>query len=113
MKTTSNQQLYPDLNSKLTEHIFGDHWDVSAVAHIIRNKSESGKSPAFLYLGAKEAGLLRKHLASAFGDESITTFHDSYYMGLRIVIVDTQQHISTGGCKKTLTVQAADLRYAS
>lgn len=113
MKTTSNSQGYPDLDSKPTEHIFGAHWDTIAVARIIRANSESGKSPAFLYLGGKEAELLREHLASAFGEDCVATLHDTYYMGLKVVIVDAQQYICTGGCKKSLTVQAPDLRFAS
>ncbi|MGJ8643963.1 MAG: hypothetical protein ACSHX9_11185 [Luteolibacter sp.] len=113
MKTTSNVQGYPDLNTQPTEHIFGAHWDTVAVARIIRRNSESGKSPAYLYLGGKEAELLRKHLASAFGEECVATLHDTYYMGLKVVIVDAQQYICTGGSKETLTLQASDLRFAS
>lgn len=113
MKTTSNTHGYPDLGSQPTEHQFGDHWDTIAVARIIRDNSESGKSPAFLYLGRKEVTLLRRHLAEAFGEESVTTLHDTYYMGLKVVSVDAEQYICTGGRKEALTLQAPDFRHAS
>lgn len=113
MKTTTNNKGYPDLFSRPTSHIFGGNWDTIAVARLIRENSELGKSPAFLYLGRKESELLRQHLAAAFGEESVTTLHDTYYMGLEVVIVDAEQYICTGGSKVSLTVQAPDFRYAS
>ena len=113
MKTTSYDKGYPDLATHPTEHKFGDHWDTVAVARLIRANSESGKSPSFLYLGRKESDLLRKHLADAFGEDSVPTLHDTYYMGLKVVIVDSHEYITTGGSKAALTLQAPNFRHAS
>ncbi|MEP2774630.1 MAG: hypothetical protein ABJQ29_06545 [Luteolibacter sp.] len=113
MKTNTKLQGYPDLFSRATEHTFGDTWDTVAVARLIRENSTSGKSPAFLYLGRKESELLRGHLAAAFGEESVTTLHDTYYMGIKVVMVDAEQYICTGGSKAALTLQAPGYRRAS
>jgi len=113
MNTTYSKQTYPDLFSRPTAHSFGDTWDTVAVARIIRDNSEERKSPAFLYLGRTEAELLRAHLGAAFGEESVTTLHDTYYMGLKVVTVDTDHYICTGGSKEVRTIQTPVFRHAS
>jgi hypothetical protein len=104
---------YPDLDACPSSHKFHGTWDTLAVARLIRSNSESGKSPAFLFLGRQETELLRQHLANAFGEEAVTTLHDTYYMGLRIVPVDAEAYICTGGSKLTQTLQAPAFRAAS
>lgn len=113
MKANSTHREYPDLFSHPSAHIFGKSWDPIAVTRIIRLNSGNGQSPAFLYLGRYEAELLKQHLADAFGDECVTTLHDTYYMGLKVIIVDAQKYISTGGHKKIMTIQAPDFSRAS
>ncbi len=99
--------------SRPTSHKFQGAWDTLAVARVIRSNSESGKSPAFLFLGREETELLRQHLGQAFGEESVTTLHDTYYMGLKVVPVDAETYICTGGSKLSQTVQAHSFRAAS
>ncbi len=112
MNTTA-LKTYPDLFSRPTSHKFNGTWDTLAVARMIQSNSEAGKCPAFLFVGREETELLRQHLAKAFGEESVTTLHDSYYMGLKIVPVDAEAYISTGGSKLSQTVQAPVYRAAS
>lgn len=113
MKANSHPPKYPDLSSNPTALTFGKNWDTLAVARLIHGNSPSGTSPAFLFLGRKEASLLHDHLAQAFGEESVTTLHDTYYMGLKIIMVDAEQYIRTGGSKPALTLQSPRLRHAS
>lgn len=113
MNTTQNKQGFPDLYSQPSAHKFAGIWDTVAVARIIRGNSEAGRSPAFLYLGRTESELLRAHLGAAFGEDSVTTLHETYYMGLKVVTVDAEQYICTGGSKETRTIQAPEFRRAS
>ncbi len=113
MNTTHLKQTYPDLFSRPTAHTFNGTWDTVAVARIIRANSEIGRCPAFLYLGAEETGLLRNHLGEAFGEDAVSTLHETYYMGLKVVTVDAERYISTGGSKASATIQAPYFRRAS
>jgi hypothetical protein len=67
---------------------------------MVSENSASGRSPAYLFLGRLETELLRRHLGRAFGVEAVTTLHQTYYMGLQIVTVDANSHVSTGGSKQ-------------
>ncbi len=75
------------------------NWDTLAVARLIKENSTSETSPAFLYLGRQEAILLRDHLANAFGGASVVTLNEMYYMGLKVVTVDADSYLQTGGSK--------------
>ncbi len=75
------------------------NWDTLAVARLIRENSTAEISPAFLYLGHIETQLLRDHLAEAFGAASVMTLHETYYMGLKVVSVDLDSYLQTGGRK--------------
>lgn len=96
---------YPDLSSVPSELSFEDTWDGEAVSALIRSKSANGETPAFLFLGRTEASLLKQHLAGIFGEESVTTLHGTYYMGLDVVPVDCEKFLSTGGRKAIRTLQ--------
>ena len=113
MNTTNNTRVFPDLYSQPSAHKFTGNWDTVAVARIIRENSAEGRSPAFLFLGHEETELLRTHLGNAFGEESVTTLHELYYMGLKVVSVDTERYICTGGSKEAKTIQAPAFRHAS
>ena len=113
MNTVPTSKFYPDLFSSPTAHTFGANWDTLAVARIVRDKSSSGKTPAFLFLGRTEIELLRAHLANAFGEDSVTTLNETYYMGLKVVPVDSEAYICTGGSKAQTTVQAPKFHQAS
>lgn len=99
MHTLNRKQNYPDLYSKPTAHHFGNTWDSLAAARIIQSNCRSNRIPAFLYLGRKEAALLRQHLAAAYGEDAVSTLHETYYMGLKVIEVDSEQYICTGGSK--------------
>lgn len=113
MKLPVNRQAYPDLYSRPTAFKMTETWDTFSIAKLIRDRSEIGRTPAFLYLGRTESELLRQHLAAAFGEESVTTLHESYYMGLKIITVDQEAYISTGGQKQTRILQAPSFSAAS
>ncbi|MFK7850670.1 MAG: hypothetical protein AB8D78_06790 [Akkermansiaceae bacterium] len=99
MRTLTKKNRFPDLYSKPTALQFAELWDSAAVARLIQN-TETGKTgPSFLYLGQKEAKLLRQHFAIAYGEEAVTTLNETYYMGLKIVEVDADEYINTGGSK--------------
>lgn len=96
---------YPDLSSVPSELSFEGTWDGEAVSDLIRSKCDHGETPAFLFLGRKEALLLKKHLAETWGDESVVTLHGTYYMGLEVVPIDCETFITTGGRKAIRTLQ--------
>lgn len=89
----------PDGTSIAPELNFENFWDASAIAELIRSKTAFGETPAFLFLGKKEAGLLRDHLAQVFGIESVTTLKDTYYMGLEVVEIECERFLFAGGRK--------------
>jgi hypothetical protein len=80
-------------------------WDHEAVSALIRSKSDHGEMPAFLFLGRKEAGLLRLHLAEAFGADAVASLFDTYYMGLDVVEIDAESFLYTAGRKIVRTLQ--------
>jgi hypothetical protein len=82
-----------------------DAWDGEAVSDLIRSKCDHGETPAFLFLGRKEALLLKEHLAETWGEESVVTLHGTYYMGLEVVTIDCESFITTGGRKAIRTLQ--------
>lgn len=82
-----------------------ENWDSVAVSDLIRSKCDHGETPAFLFLGKKEALLLQGHLAVVFGAESVTTLHDTYYMGLEVIVIDCESFFLAGGRKTIRTLQ--------
>ena len=101
----TNRVTYPDLSTVPSELSLEDVWDGEAVSELIRSKSENGATPAFLFLGRKEAALLKEHLAKSFGEESVVTLHDTYYKGLDVITIDCASFLSTGGRKAIRTLQ--------
>lgn len=98
-------QPYPDVSTVPSELSFSGIWDGEAVFELIRSKSDHGETPAFLFLGRKEAVLLREHLASAFGEEAVPTLYGTYYMGLDVITIDCESFLATGGRKCIRTLQ--------
>jgi len=82
-----------------------DTWDFRAVSDLIRSKCRFGETPAFLFVGRKEADLLREHLAEVFGAESVSTLHQTYYMGLEVMEIACDSFLSTAGRKAIRTLQ--------
>ena len=105
MNTTMHHTPLPDVASVSPELTMGDKWDTRAVSELIRSKSANGETPAFLFLGAKEANLLRSHLAKAFGAEAVSTLRDTYYMGLEVIVIDCESFVFAGGRKAIRTLQ--------
>ena len=99
--TNCSRAHIPDTFSLASEAILAETWDSSVLAEILRGKARSGETPTSLLLGRKEAALLRSHLASAFGEESVSTLKGTYYMGLEVVEIDFPEFFHTGGYKPT------------
>jgi hypothetical protein len=105
MIITKHHTTYPDISTVPSELSFEDSWDGEAVSELIRSKCDHGETPALLFLGRKENHLLKKHLAEVFGDESVITLYDTYYMGLKVVTIDCEKFLCTGGRKTIRTLQ--------
>ncbi|MGB6220198.1 hypothetical protein [Haloferula sp.] len=105
MMKVEHKNMLPDTRSVASELTFGDSWDSTAVSGLIRSKCSFGETPAFLFLGRKETELLREHLASAFGSESVLTLHDSYFMGLEVVELNCDSFVHVAGRKTSRVLQ--------
>ena len=104
MKHTHTTPL-PDSMSLVPELKMHDTWDARSVSDLIRSKCRFGETPAFLFLGQKEAELLREHLAGVFGAEAVATLHQTYYMGLEGVEIGSESFLFTAGRKMVRTLQ--------
>ena len=105
MNLANHHLPYPDDISIPTELSFEESWDGEAVSALIRSKCSRGESPAFLFLGNKEAGLLKDHLAEIFGEEAVITLNGTHYKGLEVVTLHCENFLSTGGRKAIRTLQ--------
>ncbi len=105
MRITHESMSLPDSISVASQLEFAGAWEPEAVDRLIRSKCDFGESPAFLFLGKKEAALLREHLSEVFGIESVTTLHDTYYMGLEVVEIACESFLFAGGRKMVRTLQ--------
>lgn len=105
MNTRSISPRLPDPSLNPSELTLGDAWDTAAISDLIRSKCAHDETPAFLFLGKKEAELLTDHLAQVFGEESVVTLNDTYYMGLDVIELDIESYIATGGRKAVRTLQ--------
>lgn len=97
-ETPEDRAVDPELS-------FEETWDSAAVAELIRGKCDLAETPALLFLGKKEADLLREHLASAFGSEEVLALKGTYYMGLEVVELDCETFLMTGGRKSSRILQ--------
>lgn len=102
---TKYERPVPDVTTVRSELNMGDKWDAEAVSKLIRSKSINGETPAFLFLGRKEAALLIDHLKESFGPDSVTSLHDLYYMGLDAVMIDRDSFVCAAGRKTVRTLQ--------
>lgn len=105
MNINENHNSYPDISTVPSELSMEDTWDGEAVYDLIRSKSENGETPAFLFLGKKEAEYLKEHLAETFGEESVVTLRGTYYMGLEVITIDCENFLNAGGRKSVRTLQ--------
>ncbi|BCU77401.1 hypothetical protein [Luteolibacter sp. LG18] len=104
-KMNAKSYLLPDTRSLEPELSFEGGWDSRAVSDLIRSKSTQDRTPACLFLGRKEAALLRGHLAQAFGANAVATLRSTYYMGLEVVEIDCDSFVYVGGRKTVRTLQ--------
>lgn len=78
-------------------------WDSGAVSELIRSKSIDGRAPSFLFLGRREAAMLKEHLAEVFGEESVVTLNGTYYLGLNVKTIHCESFFAIGGSKLSRT----------
>ena len=76
-----------------------DRWDTSALRQVVDSRCHDGRKPSHLFLGKKEAALLRQHLGEAFGAETVATFNDLYYMGMLVIEMSTPSCVRVAGEK--------------
>ena len=105
MNITNRNRPYADIVTVPSELSFRDCWDGEAVSGLIRSKSADGATPAFLFLGRREAHMLREHLAEIFGETSVSTLKGTYYKGLGVVTINCESFLATGGRKAIRTLQ--------
>lgn len=99
MNLKADQAPFPDFAAVPSELSFTDTWDGEAISELIRSKCDHGETPAFLFLGRREATLLTQHLAEIWGEESVVSLHGHYYMSLKIITIDCESFLTTGGHK--------------
>lgn len=105
MNIIHHDRPYADHASVPSELSFRDCWDGEAVSDLIHSKTADGETPAFLFLGRREAALLREHLAEVFGEESVITLKGTYYKGLDVVTIDCDSFLATAGRKAIRTLR--------
>lgn len=89
----------PDTRTIASELFMYGSWDSQAVSNLVRSKCSYGETPAFLFLGKREARFLSQHLAQAFGPDAVTTLKGTYYLGLEVVEIDCPTFVFAGGRK--------------
>ena len=75
-------------------------WDTTRIRALIERKTKAGRKPAVLFVGRREADMLRAHLGAAFGPESVQSLKNLYYMGLEVIELDTWSFLRTAGLKR-------------
>ena len=93
--------------------VFGEIWNTSAVRKVIDRRCVEGRKPSHFFLGRKESALLRTHLGEAFGEENVTTLNALYYMGLRVIELDTPSFVRVAGQKFIGKLEQAGVDLAS
>lgn len=94
-----DQQNEPNFDVA-SELVLFHEWKTEAIRDLIDRKSTVGRTPAFLFVGRHEAYLLRNHLGAAFGNESVQSLKNLYYMGLEVIEVNTDHFLRTAGMKR-------------
>jgi hypothetical protein len=75
-------------------------WDPILVRDLVRQAQSTGHHPALLQLGHREAAAFRAFLSAAYGAEGTLTLKDTYYLGIEVVEIDAETHLSVGGSKQ-------------
>jgi len=95
----------PDTRGVPSQLTIRDNWNPAGVSELIRSKCTLGQTPAYLVLGRRESKLLREHLESAFGPDSVPTLKGTYYMGLEVIPIDAESFVRVDGTKPVRTLQ--------
>ena len=67
---------------------------------MIQRKTEAGRKPAYLFLGRREADLLRRHLGIAIDSGSVPNLIGHRYAGLKVVDLETDSYLRTARKKR-------------
>ena len=78
----------------VSELHLGRAWRPDAIRELVKQKTSAGRKPAFLFLGKHEAGLLREHLGTNFGPESVRSLRNLYYQGMEVIELDWSTTVS-------------------
>jgi len=97
----------PQPHTDTREHdlLMQDTWNTAAVSDLIRSHSTHNETPAYLFVGRHEAGLLRAHLGAAFGEDAVASLKALYYMGLEVVEIEMDHCLRPAGRKVVRTLQ--------
>lgn len=95
----------PDTRSVASELFMYGSWDSRGISNLVRSKCNHGETPAFLFLGQREATFLSNHLAQAFGPEAVATLKGTYYLGLEVVEIDCPSFVFAGGRKMSRALE--------
>ncbi|MEM0896359.1 MAG: hypothetical protein AAGJ79_05685 [Verrucomicrobiota bacterium] len=79
--------------------VLDDSWDTSQLRRLIDARCAADRKPTHLFLGRREAGLLRGHLSEAFGEEEVSKLDHLWYMGLRVFELDIDSFARVAGDK--------------
>ena len=90
----------------VSELHLGRAWRPDAIRELVKQKTSAGRKPAFLFLGKHEAGLLREHLGTNFGPESVRSLRNLYYQGMEVIELDTPSFLRTAGMKRILNFRS-------
>lgn len=104
MKTLNTLKPASSVKSEVQMY---DRWRSEAVRALINRKTKQGRKPAFLFLGQHEADLLRYHLGTAFGPESVQSLNNLYYMGLEVIEIEAESFLRTAGMKRVRGLEEA------
>jgi len=95
----------PDTRRVPSQLIIRDGWNPAGISALIRSKCTLGQTPAYLVLGRRESELLREHLESALGPDTVPTVKGTYYMGLEVIPIDADSFVCVDGRKSARTGQ--------
>jgi|GEM_PF-1845849 len=72
-------------------------WDSSEIRELIDTRSENERIPSHLFLGKREAQLLRQHLRQAFPEQGEFDLQGFRFLGLEIVLHESDSLLRLAG----------------
>ncbi len=96
---------YTGTNNEMEhEIVFVDGWDAPSVRTLFENRCASGSCPTHLLLGRTEMALLKDHLSKVFGEDSIASTTDLYYMGMAVTEMTSYESMLSFSGKKSVSI---------